>query len=226
MALFLGRLAPDTRPRDLEDLFAKYGKVIRLDIKRGFGFVEYEDPRDGEEAVSKLNGHLVNGGPMVVEFAKNNGRRAGENECYKCGKEGHWARDCKGGGSGRDRDRRRSRSPRRRSRSPRRDYGRDSRDYGRDRGGDFGRRDDRRDDRGRDARDDRRDGDRRDNNRRDDRARDYSPPRGTGGGASGSGGARRSPSPGAGNRRPSNGEPRQRSASPIHRARSNSPGGR
>ncbi|KAG0084652.1 hypothetical protein BGZ93_001118, partial [Podila epicladia] len=83
MALFLGRLAPDTRPRDLEDLFAKYGKVIRLDIKRGFGFVEYEDPRDGEEAVSKLNGHLINGGPMVVEFAKNNGRRAGENECYK-----------------------------------------------------------------------------------------------------------------------------------------------
>jgi hypothetical protein len=35
MALFLGRLAPDTRPRDLEDLFAKYGKVVRLDIKRG-----------------------------------------------------------------------------------------------------------------------------------------------------------------------------------------------
>lgn len=35
MALFLGRLSADTRSRDLEDLFAKYGRVTRLDIKRG-----------------------------------------------------------------------------------------------------------------------------------------------------------------------------------------------
>ncbi|KAF9354379.1 hypothetical protein BGX34_011037 [Mortierella sp. NVP85] len=93
MALFLGRLAPDTRSRDLEDLFAKYGRVTRLDIKRGtnsdFGFVEYEDPRDADEAVHKLNGSVVNGKPIVVEFAKNNGRRAGDNECFKCGKEGN-----------------------------------------------------------------------------------------------------------------------------------------
>ncbi|KAF9412082.1 hypothetical protein BGZ94_001150 [Podila epigama] len=87
MALFLGRLTPDTRSRDLEDLFAKYGRVTRLDIKRGtnsgFGFVEYEDPRDAEEAVHKLNRHVVNGSEIVVEFAKNNGRRAGDNECFK-----------------------------------------------------------------------------------------------------------------------------------------------
>ncbi|KAF9293400.1 hypothetical protein BGZ88_005427 [Linnemannia elongata] len=93
MALFLGRLTADTRSRDLEDLFAKYGRVTRLDIKRGtnsgYGFVEYEDPRDADEAVHKLNGHMVNGNPIVVEFAKNNGRRAGDNECFKCGKEGN-----------------------------------------------------------------------------------------------------------------------------------------
>ncbi|KAG0059707.1 hypothetical protein BGZ90_004354, partial [Linnemannia elongata] len=91
MALFLGRLSQDTRSRDLEDLFNKYGRVTRLDIKRGvnssFGFVEYEDIRDAEEAVHKLNGHLINGNPIVVEFAKNNGRRGGDNECFKCGKE-------------------------------------------------------------------------------------------------------------------------------------------
>ncbi|KAF9939635.1 hypothetical protein BGZ67_009110 [Mortierella alpina] len=87
MALFLGRLTHETRSRDLEELFSKYGRVTRLDIKRGtnsgFGFVEYEDPRDAEEAVSKLNGSVVNGSAIVVEFAKNNGRRAGDNECFK-----------------------------------------------------------------------------------------------------------------------------------------------
>ncbi|KAG0220000.1 hypothetical protein BGX33_010575 [Mortierella sp. NVP41] len=181
MALFLGRLTPDTRSRDLEDLFGKYGRVTRLDIKRGaisgYGFVEYEDPRDADEAVRKLDGTVVNGRPIVVEFAKNNGHRAGDNECFKVR---HWARDCRSGGRG-DRERRRSRSPRRRSRSrsrsPRRDYDRDRgyerRDYDRrDRSPRRDYRDDRRDDfRGDDRREERRD-DRREDRGRDERERD------------------------------------------------------
>lgn len=34
-SLFVGRLAFDCRPRELEDLFGKYGRITRCDIKRG-----------------------------------------------------------------------------------------------------------------------------------------------------------------------------------------------
>jgi hypothetical protein len=35
-------------------MFYKYGRIIRCDVKVGFGFVEYEDRRDAEDAVRDL----------------------------------------------------------------------------------------------------------------------------------------------------------------------------
>ncbi|KAI7850303.1 hypothetical protein BDC45DRAFT_246189 [Circinella umbellata] len=89
MALFIGRIPKSMSTRELEGLFTKYGKINRLDIKSDFGFVEFEDKRDAEEAINELNGK-----DLVVEWAKNGGRRPNENECFNCGKEGHWAKDC------------------------------------------------------------------------------------------------------------------------------------
>lgn len=182
MALFVGRIPRDMNTRDLEDTFTKYGKITRLDVKKGFGFVEYEDKRDAEDAIKAINDR----GELVVEWAKNGGKRPGENECFHCGKEGHWARDCveggrdrEGGGGSGGRGARGGRGGFGRDRSPRRDGGRGyDRDNRRD-NRDFDRR---RDDRGRDRsprRNDYRDrgferrpdngGGRRDDNRRDDR---------------------------------------------------------
>ncbi|KAI8393518.1 uncharacterized protein BYT42DRAFT_551325 [Radiomyces spectabilis] len=140
MALFIGRIPRDMSTRDLEDVFSKYGSITRLDLKQGFGFVEFEDNRDAEDALKGVKDHEQ----IIVEWAKNGGKRPGENECFHCGKEGHWARDCRArnrdGGSrfgGRDRDRsprrdrrdfgRRDYDRRDRDRSPRRDYR--SKDY-------------------------------------------------------------------------------------------------
>jgi len=147
MSLFVGRLSPETRTRDLEDLFYKYGKITRCDVKRGgFGFVEFEDKRDAEDAIRELDGTTLLGRHIAVEWAKgprrgsdsSSSRDKNADACFKCGDTGHWARDCPNSGrstkrrGSRSRSRSRSprrrrnsrereRSPRRRSRSPRRD---------------------------------------------------------------------------------------------------------
>ncbi|KAI7892849.1 uncharacterized protein EV154DRAFT_180145 [Mucor mucedo] len=191
MALFIGRIPREMNNRDLEDTFSKYGKITRLDVKKGFGFVEYDDKRDAEDAIKGINEQ----GDLVVEWAKNGGKRPGENECFHCGAEGHWARDCQEGGrdggrgGGRGGGGRGGYSSGGRDRSPRRDGGRgsdrdrrDTRDFDRrrdDRGGRdrSPRRNDFRESRGYDGRGDSRGGDRRDGDRRDGRGdrREYAP---------------------------------------------------
>jgi RNA recognition motif-containing protein len=50
--LFIGRLPRGSRTSELEDVFYKYGKMTRCDVKQGikmaYGFIEYEDKRDAE----------------------------------------------------------------------------------------------------------------------------------------------------------------------------------
>lgn len=70
--VYVGNLPPDIRTRDLEDLFYKYGKInfINLKDKNGppFAFIEFDDPRDAEDAVRDRDGYDYDGYSLRVEW--------------------------------------------------------------------------------------------------------------------------------------------------------------
>lgn len=88
----------------------------------GYGFVEFEDRRDAEDALRATDGMRFCGTRIIVEWAKgtrdrsDRDRGSRSNECFKCHREGHWARECPNSGSssgdGDDFGRRRGRSRR------------------------------------------------------------------------------------------------------------------
>lgn len=92
--VFVGRLSHRVHRRDLEDLFSKYRSVVRVDVKQGFGFVEFSDERDADDSVKTLNGTEIHGQRIAVEESRGKKRVPGEGRCFTCGSEGHWSREC------------------------------------------------------------------------------------------------------------------------------------
>ncbi|CAG8602810.1 7006_t:CDS:2 [Racocetra fulgida] len=96
----------------------------------GYAFVEFEDPRDADDAVKQLNGYELDGARIAVDGcflcggqghwarecpdAREKGMDVRSGRCFRCGELGHLAKYCRGGG---DYDRR-APSPRYRGRSP------------------------------------------------------------------------------------------------------------
>jgi arginine/serine-rich splicing factor 4/5/6 len=75
--VYVGRLSYDVRERDLEKFFKGYGRVREILLKNGFGFVEFDDYRDADDAVYELNGKDLLGERVVLEHARGPSRRAG-----------------------------------------------------------------------------------------------------------------------------------------------------
>ncbi|XP_014216026.1 serine/arginine-rich splicing factor 1B [Copidosoma floridanum] len=75
--IYVGNLPPDIRTKDIQDLFYKFGKVVFVDLKnrRGppFAFVEFDDPRDAEDAVHARDGYDYDGYRLRVEFPRGGG---------------------------------------------------------------------------------------------------------------------------------------------------------
>ncbi|KAJ2475311.1 hypothetical protein EV174_005324, partial [Coemansia sp. RSA 2320] len=89
--LFVGRLPREMSSGELEKIFEAYGKLSRCDVKRGtslgYGFVEFGDVGDAEEAMKGCNGMDLHGERMVVEFAKGGDKKRDTNACFRCNQE-------------------------------------------------------------------------------------------------------------------------------------------
>ncbi|VAH62975.1 unnamed protein product [Triticum turgidum subsp. durum] len=72
--IYVGNLPGDIREREVEDLFYKYGCIVDIDLKipprpPGYAFVEFEDPRDADDAIYGRDGYDFDGCRLRVELA-------------------------------------------------------------------------------------------------------------------------------------------------------------
>ncbi|KAF6766499.1 hypothetical protein DFP72DRAFT_21480 [Ephemerocybe angulata] len=96
--VYIGGLPENTREEDLQNCFGKIGKITNIELKVGYGFVEFEQREAAEESVAKYHEGFFMGQKIRVELSHGGGRTAkyaGEpGACFRCGQQGHWAREC------------------------------------------------------------------------------------------------------------------------------------
>ncbi|XP_037086393.1 RNA-binding protein 1-like [Pollicipes pollicipes] len=80
--VYVGNLGNSAAKNELESAFSKYGNLRNVWIARnppGFAFVEFEDPRDAEDAVRGLDGTRLCGERIRVEMSSGKSRNRGGN---------------------------------------------------------------------------------------------------------------------------------------------------
>ncbi|XP_070694267.1 serine/arginine-rich splicing factor 6-like isoform X1 [Pempheris klunzingeri] len=68
--VYVGKLSYHVREKDIQRFFSGYGKLLEIDLKNGYGFVEFEDMRDADDAVYELNGKELCGERVIIEHAR------------------------------------------------------------------------------------------------------------------------------------------------------------
>ncbi|XP_030632772.1 serine/arginine-rich splicing factor 6 isoform X3 [Chanos chanos] len=95
--VYVGRLSYHVREKDIQRFFSGYGKLLEIDLKNGYGFVEFEDTRDADDAVYELNGKELCGERVIVEHARGPRRdRDGYGGGYGGGGSGYSSRSRSG----------------------------------------------------------------------------------------------------------------------------------
>lgn len=83
--IYVGNLPWTTTSSDLQTLFEEHGAVESAEVvtdretgrSRGFGFVAMESDEASNAAIEALNGHDIDGRPLVVNEARERTQRGG-----------------------------------------------------------------------------------------------------------------------------------------------------
>lgn len=67
--IFVTKLPRNVSREELKDLFKDYGKIREVTVKRTYGFVEFYDSRDADDAITAMDGKRYEGRELVVEKA-------------------------------------------------------------------------------------------------------------------------------------------------------------
>ncbi|XP_027712096.1 LOW QUALITY PROTEIN: RNA-binding protein 4B-like [Vombatus ursinus] len=96
--LHVGNISPTCTNMELRAKFEEYGSVIECDIVKDYAFVHMERAEDAVEAIRGLDNTEFQGKRMHVQLSTSRLRTApgmgDQSGCYRCGKEGHWSKEC------------------------------------------------------------------------------------------------------------------------------------
>ncbi|KAJ3516790.1 hypothetical protein NLJ89_g911 [Agrocybe chaxingu] len=74
--VYIGGLPEHTRQEDLQSCFGKIGTIINIELKVGYGFVEFDSREAAEESVAKYHEGYFMGNKIRVELSHGGGRTA------------------------------------------------------------------------------------------------------------------------------------------------------
>jgi arginine/serine-rich splicing factor 4/5/6 len=67
--VFIAKLSSNTREKDLDYEFRKFGTIRNIQVKRGYAFIEFEDQKDAEDAIKEMDGKKIDGQRIVAQLA-------------------------------------------------------------------------------------------------------------------------------------------------------------
>lgn len=109
--IYIAKLSPSVREKDLAEKFEKYGDIRRIQVKTGYAFIEYFDSRDAEYAVYKMDGRTFEGQKIVVQPSKGKRRDRDRSENRDQYRDRYRDRDNSSRDRRRDPDRKRGPQP-------------------------------------------------------------------------------------------------------------------